>query len=383
MTSRTQLPEPSFIDRDADVLVRDYITLYEQVTGKVLEPAQPERLFIDMVAYREYLLRVEIQKTAMQCLVNYATGYALDHLGIRLGVTRLPAAAARTTVRFTLVSEQTVNILIPVGTQIRTKDSKFTFATDVSAVIEAGAVYVDVSAVCTEAGQEGNGYIAGDINTMLSTLPYMQSAVNISASYGGSDEESDDHLADRIINAPESFSVAGPAGAYRFWAKTAHPDIIDVGITSPSDAVVYVYPMTSGGAPSAEIISLVESLLGVGNDRSDIRPLTDKVAVFPPTIVEYSVEVNVTVYTTADADSVKKLIDSAIDAYAVEMMSALGMDIVKSQLHGRIMSVYGVYDAVLTIKDGSGNVISVKSLDKSQYASMTSKTVNITGDADG
>ena len=60
----TQLPEPNFINRDAETVTNEWIALYEQKTGKVLQPAQIERLMIDVGAYRENLLRIKIQETA-------------------------------------------------------------------------------------------------------------------------------------------------------------------------------------------------------------------------------------------------------------------------------------------------------------------------------
>ena len=58
----TQLPEPNFIERDADKITQEWIDLYESKSGKVLQPAQIERLMIDSCAYRENLLRIKIQE---------------------------------------------------------------------------------------------------------------------------------------------------------------------------------------------------------------------------------------------------------------------------------------------------------------------------------
>ena len=41
------LPEPSFIDRDPEVITAEIIGQYEQLTGKTLYPAQVERLLIE------------------------------------------------------------------------------------------------------------------------------------------------------------------------------------------------------------------------------------------------------------------------------------------------------------------------------------------------
>ena len=68
----TQLPEPNFIDRDPELITKEWVELYEKKSGKVLQPAQIERLMVDIGAYRETILRMKIQETAKQNLLSYA-----------------------------------------------------------------------------------------------------------------------------------------------------------------------------------------------------------------------------------------------------------------------------------------------------------------------
>ena len=35
----TKLPEPNFIDRDPDIITKEWVELYEKKSGKVLQPA--------------------------------------------------------------------------------------------------------------------------------------------------------------------------------------------------------------------------------------------------------------------------------------------------------------------------------------------------------
>src|SRR5574344_973696 len=90
----SNLPEPNFINRDAEAVTNEWIALYEQKTGKVLQPAQIERLMIDTGAYRENLLRIQIQETAKQNLLSYASLPILKQIGEHLGVAQLMADCA-------------------------------------------------------------------------------------------------------------------------------------------------------------------------------------------------------------------------------------------------------------------------------------------------
>ena len=62
---------------------------YELLAGKTLYPAQADRVFVDVIAYREMLLRTAINEAAKQNLVAFATGVMLDYLGDFFGVVRL------------------------------------------------------------------------------------------------------------------------------------------------------------------------------------------------------------------------------------------------------------------------------------------------------
>ncbi|TGV24513.1 hypothetical protein EN829_044205 [Mesorhizobium sp. M00.F.Ca.ET.186.01.1.1] len=156
--------------------------------------------------------RVNIDYSAKQNLLAYAAGQVLDHMGVFTDTRRLPAEPAKTKVRFRLstATQQT----IPAGTRITAGDGLF-FSTAKELTIAAGQTQADVEAVCTIAGTQGNGYLPGQLNVLVDPIQWVQSVENITVSEGGVNQEDDDSYAERIRQAPESFSVAGPEGAYR------------------------------------------------------------------------------------------------------------------------------------------------------------------------
>ncbi len=371
----TTLPEPSFIDRDPAAVTADLIAMYEQTTGKTLYPAQPERLFIDLIAYREMLLRIQIQETAKQNLVAYAKGIMLDYLGQLVDCNRLDEQAARTTLRFTLSEPLSFDCVISAGTRVETKDEKFIFVSDESLTIPAGQLTGDVTATAETAGADANGYLAGEVNNLADPISHVQGAVNISGTSGGAAVESDDHYRARIKLAPGKYSTAGPDEAYIYWAKTAHQNVIDVGVTSPSGGVVNVYPLFSDGLPSPEILDLVSSVL-TGKKR---RPLTDHVIVLAPTEVDFTIEADVTLYdwVTENANDVKANIEAVLAAYATDLRSKLGCDQVTSQINGKIIGCFGVYKSVLA------SPASDRVLADNEWLNCTAINVNIVGYSHG
>lgn len=85
----SHLPDPEFISRDVNTITAELTAKYELLAGKTLYPAQADRVFVDVIAYREMLLRTAINEAAKQNLVAFATGVMLDYLGDFFGVVRL------------------------------------------------------------------------------------------------------------------------------------------------------------------------------------------------------------------------------------------------------------------------------------------------------
>lgn len=100
--------------------------------------------------------------------------------------------------------------------------------------------------------------------------------------------ESDEAFLERIQDAYEGLSTAGPRGAYVFHARSADGRVADAQAVSPvpCEVVVYVLSMEGDGTASQELIDRVYEAL---NDE-DIRPLADRLTVESSTIVRYTVK---------------------------------------------------------------------------------------------
>lgn len=366
------LPEPNFIDRDPAVITAEMVALYEQLTGKPLQPAQVERVLIDVFAYRETLVRIGIQEAAKQNLVRYARYPMLDFLGELKGVTRLDAEFALTTLRFTLVAAQAFDVLVPSGTRVESADGKVIFATSAALTIATGDTTGDVAAVAQTADVVGNGYLAGQVATLIDPIAYVTSVANTSTSSGGAALELDDPYRTRIMLAPESYSTAGPIDAYRYHALRASSTIIDVAVESPVPGTVAVHVLTSAGAPSEELLDQVVDYLS--DDK--LIPVSDLVLAYAAEAVESVWLGSLTVYTNSVSASVLAEVEAQLAAYATALRTTLGQDIVPERIEAIANSVAGVYRFVLS--DVAYQVLTL-----GQYVDVTSITVNLVGVNDG
>ncbi|EKO1021341.1 baseplate J/gp47 family protein [Salmonella enterica subsp. enterica] len=336
------LAEPVFLETRPEVILREVIDWYEKESGKKLYPADDEALLINMVVYRESLVRDIIQDVAGQNLVAIARAPMIDFLGHLVGVFRLPAVPAVATLKFRVDEAPATNILIPAGTRVSATDSVI-FATDSDVLLQAGSLSVQVHATCTDAGIAGNGWQPAQISNLLDDIDGTDlQVVAIAPSAGGADAESDDHLRERIILAPESFSNAGSKGAYRFHAMSAHQDIVDVAVTRPQPGTVKLTPLMSYGLPDQTILDAVD---GICSDEK-VRPLTDTVITSLPDEVAYSINATLIVYDNQDEKAVMAQAQSAITAWESGQSSRLGRDIIPSQISAAL-SVPGVYKVSL------------------------------------
>lgn len=331
-----------FIPDDPSLITAELVAAYEAATGKTLYPAQVERLFIDLLAYRETLVRSAINDVANQNLVAFARAPMLDYLGELVGTVRLPAQPARTTLRFTLADPASSPVLVPSGTRVQGA-ADAVFATQYDAIISAGQTFIDALALADTAGSSLNGILPGSISQPVGVLPAGMGASNISVTSGGAEQENDDRLRERIRLAPERFSVAGPRLAYRFAALSASQALTDCAVASTEPGRVSLYPLTADGLPSSDIKALVLSAVGA----DDVRPLCDQVEVLDPADYPFALSAQITLYDTADAATTLAASLSAAQSYAARIGATLGNDVVPSQIVAAL-SVPGVYQVTVS-----------------------------------
>jgi phage-related baseplate assembly protein len=166
-------------------------------------------------------------------------------------------------------------------------------------------------------------------------LPWIARVENTDTSQGGTDEEDDDSYRDRIYSAPEGFSVAGPSGAYEYFARKHSPLVNDVKVTTPSDGVVDIRVLlTDGDIPDASFIEGISEYLSA----SERRPLTDKVQVSAPDTINYDIELSYYIDSENIAQEalIKSRVEAAIEEYDMWQRSKIGRDINPTELITKI-----------------------------------------------
>lgn len=284
------LPKIDFVPKDIgnllDEMIGDYEAEFEKQTGETLSlpPSSRERIFLNTQALRLYQAYNFIDRAAKMNLLKYSEGAYLDNLATMQGIPRRAATAAICQMEFTLSAPREESIFITNGTRI-SPDGKVFFATSEDVQITPGDTVGVVTAVCTQPGEAGNGFVPGGVNILVDPVAYVGGVKNLDTSQGGSNLESDESVRIRAYFAPMSRSTAGPIEAYQFWVREYSQAIEGVGVFSPVPGEVDIRVVLAGGElPTAtylkEIFDFIEPR----------RPLTDKLTIQAPDVSDFDLD---------------------------------------------------------------------------------------------
>ena len=260
--------------------------------------------------------------------------------------------------RFTISEPQAFAVLIPKGTRVTDAGKTLVWETVEDVFVGIGETCADSKAQCQTAGKQGNGYVKGQINSIVDPFAYFLSCENLTESDGGADAATDDEFYELLRLSMDGYSCAGARGGYIYFAKQVSTEIADVIAASPTPGVVKLYVLMDDGTPATE--EMKERVLAACS-ADDVRPLTDFVSVEDPENVEY--HVRLTWYTQKDAAVSAKDLEAAVkekvEEYTAWQCAKLGRDINPSRLISMLMEtgikrVDLAEPAFTALKDGSG-----------------------------
>ncbi|MCD8204521.1 MAG: baseplate J/gp47 family protein [Coprobacillus sp.] len=331
------LPDISFIDdltlEDVQtLLINTFQTSYKEITGKSisLSRADPNRIIMLACAQVIYQGLQQVDKAGKMNFLKYSEGDYLKNLAAFKGITAQEPQKATAKVEWRLAEPRESATGIAKGSRV-TASYDIYFETTEYNEIPAGETSIVILMTCTEAGLKGNGYMPGELDTLVDPVAFIDSVSNIETSEGGTDEESDESLAERTYLAPSAYSTAGPDDAYIYWALQYSSDIGDVLVTSPTPGVVDVrFIMSDGSLPDETTIEKMAEHL---QQRSK-RPLTDYVQVGAPDAVDYNIDLTYYI-NSSDSDiaaTIQTEAEAAVEEYMNWQSEKIGRDINPDEL---------------------------------------------------
>lgn len=143
--------------------------------------------------------------------------------------------------------------------------------------------------------------------------------------------EDDETYRQRLALAPESWSTAGPVGAYLFWALSASGDVLDVAAYSEDEGVclaprirIVILPRDGLSEPERTVLlATVKEALS----RIRLRPLGDLVTVELAADLPFNVSAILKIRQGASAEIVKAEAEKRIRQYCSGRLRWIGDDV--------------------------------------------------------
>ncbi len=289
---------------------------------------------------RLYALAAEVQSLLAQAdwvldqsFPQTAQGQYLDYHAETRALTRLPAARATGVLRFSAPSAAVTDYEIEAGSVAMTTGG-VRFETTEKATLRKGETSVDVPARAVEAGAHGNA-IAGAVHVMSVYPVGITHCENPEAFSGGSDEESDEKLRERVLESYRRLPNGANAAFYEQEAMR-FPNVAAAKAVGRARGIgtVDVYVSTHGGAPGEELLGEISTAL------QKKREIAVDVAVKVPA----EKRIDVTAALEAEQGwTMREITDAALEALQAYFTGErLGEPVYRAKLASILYSVPGV-----------------------------------------
>lgn len=280
-------------------------------------------------AYAEFILR--------QMFPTTATGEYLDTHAAQRGLSRKHGTKAVGKVRFYAASEEHEEILIPAGTEVCTADdSMLRFVTDSDTVLPRNTRTINIDMTAAQIGSAYNVRV-NSISLLVTPVLGIISVLNSDVFSGGTDDESDELLRERIAESYRNISNGANAAYYRSVALSVD------GVYSASAVgcargigTVDVYACDRGRALSAEKLQEIQTLL------DEKREVNVDVRACHPTAYSINLYILLKVKEGYDYSTVSDRVKNAVKDY----INDLGI--------GKDLWLYDVGDVIYHIEGVKG-----------------------------
>lgn len=305
-----------------------------------------------------YLSLNQVQQAAF---VQTAVGQSLDYLAVIAGLTRYPASPA--------VRLGVFNTAVPVGARFSTVNGADSINFSVTAAAGAANQYQLTAETPGAIGNEYTGPILP-----ITTIPGLTSAQITDILVPGDDEETDDELRERLIEALNNRPFGGNIADYR-------QNVLAI------DGVggVQVYPTWDGGGTvklsvlgadylpaSPTLVENVQSAIDPPPNQAlglGLAPIGAKVTVTAPTELTVNVSATIMLASGYSIGQVQEPVEQAIEAYLLSVRQewdintssnnvAYAADVYVARATAAIVGVTGVVNATnVQLNGGTADLI--------------------------
>ena len=325
--------------------MQDYNEILENMKDKYFEirGSDPDEecdsgILLRLMAGEVYSLEAYADWLKAAMFVSSAHGEALDHHAAQRGLERKTGSKASGTVRVSVDVPLEYDVVIPQGTVFTTSDGQLYYesVSQASILSGTGSTFVEVNA-----RYSGGRYnVAAD--TVTTVVTYFSSGISVtnsSAFTGGTDDETDEQLRERIVRSYRELSNGMNKAYYQKLAESIN-DVWSANVSDSQGSQMNVYVSGKGNNVSTSVLLQVRELL----EKYRIPGIT--ITVLNATPSYKNITVNIQVKNGYAVSEVTERVAQEIRGYFSEMR--VGESFIAAELGARIISAEGVLNYSFT-----------------------------------
>ena len=287
---------------------------YEQESGITVQNESDIMLRLRVLAGEIYAQRVYADYILRQMFPMTAVGEYLDAHAAQRGLTRKSGTKAVGKAIFYTAAEEHDDILIPAGTIIGTSDA-LRYVTDSNTILRDGSKSVTVNVTAAQPGSAYN-IIGGRLSVIVTPVMGIESVRNAIQFYGGTDDESDELLRERVSDSYRNISN-GANAAYYHAAAMSVDGVYSAAVVGASRGAgtVDVYVSAKGASVTQEKLAQVQAVL------DEKREVNVDARAVRATSISVNLYIHLSVAEGYDFDTVAAKVQTAVTDY----INALGV----------------------------------------------------------
>lgn len=334
--------------KEISELYEGMLETFEEKTGFAMEDTTDLAVRLYAAAAEIQALYIYADWALTQSFPQSAAGKYLDYHGQLRGITRKSGHKAGGILRFKIDSARAEPLRVPAGT-VCTTAGLVRFVTTEDALIRAGALYADAAAEAEIVGTAGN--VPAERITNMTRAPVGVTGVTNPAAFaGGSGEEDDESLRERILDSFIRLPNGANAAFYELRALS-HPGVEAVRVIPRHQGIgtVGVVVSTAGGVPEQALLQEIQ------DDLDSVREIAVDVTVMAPELERMDLAVRILPKPGKSFDSAQAAVRTALTAWFDGGL--LGKPVYRTQL-GKVILDTGVvetYAITAPTKDLPGN----------------------------
>lgn len=307
-------------------------------------------------SYADYIFRQAFPQTAGGKYLEY-------HAALR-GIERKKASAAKGVLTFYTAEPAEAEAVIPKGTICSVADMPFIqFETVEDAVIAVGETSVDVTARAIETGRRFN-VLPDKVDTIVNPPKYISGVVNNTAFAGGTDDETDESLRDRVLEIYKWENNALNEAAVKKMVLSCD-DVLDANIVFVNKYLRIIVKTPFGTVNSSMRKQILDKLSFINMFNLNTVFTAAKAKTF-------SVKADIKAYSGADFDEIRQEAERRINDFCVS--GKIGRELRSYDIAMALSDLPFVQDINITLTPSSGGNVSCGS---SSYLELDELQVNV------